>query len=211
MDKKNWEEWHEKYDDESSDLSERLKIVRNEIKKALPESIEAKFRILDICAGDGRDLIPVLKEYSHHELVEARLIEMNQVLGSKARATAQTVGLKNIEVVIGDAARTDSYLSIVPANLILLCGVFGNIWDEDVEKIITALPEFCKRGSKVIWTRNRREPDMTPRIRKLFSNNGFSEVKFVTPEGNTYAVGVSEYKQQPLPYKGDRSLFSFIR
>jgi hypothetical protein len=50
--------------------------------------------------------------------------------------------LSQIEVVTGDASLTDAYAGTVPADLVLVCGVFGNIPDDDVHCTIGALPQF---------------------------------------------------------------------
>ena len=77
----------------------------------------------------------------------------------------------------------------VPADLVLVCGVFGNISREDISRTIQALPGFCRMGSEVIWTRHRRPPDATPSIRAEFAAAGFTEVAFEAPDDYVLAVG----------------------
>jgi hypothetical protein len=67
----------------------------------------------------------------------------------------------------------------VPADLVLVCGVFGNISDDDVKTTVLALPTLCAHGGTVIWTRHRREPDLTGAIRTWFKEAGFVERAFV--------------------------------
>jgi len=45
--------------------------------------------------------------------------------------------------------------------------------DEDIERTATAAPALCADGATVIWTRHRRPPDLTPRIRAWFTDAGF--------------------------------------
>ena len=43
--------------------------------------------------------------------------------------TAWSAGDADVEVLVADAGRTDSYAGRVPAEVVLVCGVFGNISD----------------------------------------------------------------------------------
>ena len=47
----------------------------------------------------------------------------------RPRSAIASAGLTDVEVVTGDAASTSAYVGKVPADLVLLCGVFGNITD----------------------------------------------------------------------------------
>ena len=70
-----------------------------------------------------------------------------------------------------DAGRTDAYVDAVPAQIVLACGLFGNISEEDIQRTVLSLPMLCARGATVIWTRHRRPPDLTPVIRAWFSDS----------------------------------------
>jgi hypothetical protein len=91
-----------------------------------------------------------------------------------------------VEVREADAGRPASWCrpadDVVPADVLLLCGIFGNVSAADIERTVTAAPALCGPGATVIWTRHRREPDLTPRIRAWFTAAGFEEVAFGTPE-----------------------------
>jgi hypothetical protein len=54
-------------------------------------------------------------------------------------------GRENIEIVTADASITDAYAGAVPADLVPLCGVFGNINAEEIERTIEYLPRFASR------------------------------------------------------------------
>jgi hypothetical protein len=56
---KDWLAWHEDYDDPSSALSRRLVVVRRRLTEALDAPADRPRRLLSLCAGDGRDVIPV--------------------------------------------------------------------------------------------------------------------------------------------------------
>ena len=72
----------------------------------------------------------------------------------------------------------------------LLCGVFGNVSEADIERTIAALPALCARGARVIWTRSRRAPDLTPRVRGWFAAAGFAEEAFHAVDDALFSVGV---------------------
>ena len=116
-----------------------------------------------------------------------------------------------MHAVIGDAGRTATYAGWVPAKLVLVCGVFGNVSDPDVRKTIKALPTLCEDGATVIWTRHRRDPDLTPTIRAWFDAAGFQERTFDSPGLDRYAVGVHQLVEPPQPYDPDLALFTFTR
>jgi hypothetical protein len=77
--------------------------------------------------------------------VTARLVELNPGNTRLAREQARAAVPENIEVVAADAAITDAYAGAVPADVLVLCGVFGNITAEDITRTITHLPPLCAR------------------------------------------------------------------
>ena len=99
----------------------------------------------------------------------------------------------------------------MPADLVLLCGIFGNIADDDVHRTIAAAPQLCNRDALVIWTRHRRDPDLTPRVRAWFREHGFREEHFEAPEHAIYSVGVHRFVGRPRPLAAGQHLFTFIR
>jgi ribulose kinase len=75
--------------------------------------------------GQGHDLIGALAGHERRGDVTARLVELDEHNVLLARRAAQEAGLDGVQVVIGDASLTDSYVGAVPADLVLVCGVFG--------------------------------------------------------------------------------------
>jgi hypothetical protein len=143
--------------------------------------------------------------------VTAHLIELDPRNARIARAAATANGLTGIEVVRADAGEVDSYLGAVPADLVMFCGVFGNISDADIERTIRALPSLCTAGATVIWTRGRWAPEVVADIRGWFDQAGFSEHSFEAPEAQTWSVGVDILTAEPTtPVPGTR-LFTFTR
>ena len=207
--KRDWSVWHEQYEDESSSLRHRLSIVQREIRRALPRQLDRSFSIISLCAGQGKDVVPVLEKYEHVQWVRARLVEIDPTSIGKLRHNVAAAGLNHLEIMQADAACTDAYRGIVPADLVLLCGVFGNISDADVRNTIGTLSQLCRNGSTVIWTRSRRTPDLTPAIRRWFRESDFEEITFYAPDGELFTVGAHVFGGQPIPLQNVR-LFTFL-
>jgi len=92
-------------------------------------------------------------------------------------------------VVRSDAGCTDSYAGAVPADLVLLCGVFGNLSDEDVQATVGVARQLCTAGGTVAWTRGRfdRDPvEPTDEIRVWFDRAGFEEVSLDAPKDSRH-------------------------
>ena len=205
-----WAAWHDAYDDLDSSLSRRLQIVQDEIRRALPARAHQPFGVLSLCAGRGDDLIGALRDYPGAPMVRARLIERDARNVRALASAARDAGLE-LEVVSGDAADPHLYAGAAPADLVLLCGVLGNISDADVRATVSAMPQLCEAGGTVIWTRTRRPPDLTPRVRRWFAEAGFSELAFIAPEDELFSVGACRFLGQPQPLTSSRPLFRFIR
>jgi hypothetical protein len=133
-------------------------------------------------------------------------VELNPELAARAIAKAPP----GITVEVADAGSTDAYLGAVPADLVLACGVFGNIGDDDVRRTVQALPAFCASGAGVIWTRHRRPPDLTVDIRRWFADAGFEPVAFDGPPAFEWSVGVQRYLGDPVALNAGRRLFTFL-
>ena len=202
-----WGAWHDAYADPASPLSRRLRVVQDQIRRALPAQPRRPVRVLSMCAGRGADLIEVLSSYPCACQVQARLVEQDPRNVAAMSASARAAGL-DLEVVEGDAAEPRLYEGAVPADLVLLCGVLGNISDADARFTIASLPQLCRTGATVVWTRSRRPPDLTPQVRRWFTESGFEETAFVAPEDVLFSVGSCRFlgRSQPL---GARRFFAF--
>ncbi len=206
-----WLAWHEGYADPTTRNAQRLKVVQAHIRAVLDRVEAPTVRVVSFCSGSGADLLPVLAEHPARQRVRARLVESNPELAERARETARERGLDGVEVVTGDASTTDAFVGAVPADLVLVCGVFGNIPDADVERTVRALPQFCARGATVIWTRHREEPDLTPAIHEWLSQSGFARRAFDSSGVGGYAVGSHELVDEPTRLRPGVHLFTFTR
>ncbi|MEO9150884.1 MAG: class I SAM-dependent methyltransferase, partial [Lapillicoccus sp.] len=131
-----WVAWHAAYGDPESSLSRRLDVVQAEIGRWLDLTAPRRVGVVSVCAGDGRDLVGALAGRSDASRVRATLVELDPVLCRQARAAAAAAGLPGVEVRQADAGTPESYAGCPPADLLLVCGVFGNVSDTDVEGTI---------------------------------------------------------------------------
>jgi hypothetical protein len=164
-----------------------------------------------MCAGQGRDVIDVVASHQRQAQVSALLVELDPALVGFARARCAAAGVAGqVRIVEGDASLARWYEGEVPADLVLACGVFGNISAADITATVRALPGFCRPGAHVIWTRHRRPPDATPAIRADFAEAGFEEVAFEAPEGTVMTVGHHRLIGPTCPFDPERKLFDFV-
>jgi hypothetical protein len=226
-----WERWHGAYDDPASPLSERLRLVQKMVRGALDDVAPAggrgddaagsggrgagePIRIISLCAGQGRDVIDVLATHPRASEVEVLLVELDPALAEFARRRAAAAGLGNrVRVEQGDASLCHWYVGSVPADLVLVCGIFGNISRDDIAATIRALPAFCRPGGTVVWTRHRRPPDATPDIRTWFAEAGFTEIAFDAPDRFILGTGRHRLDGDPGvfgPFDPKRRLFDFV-
>lgn len=210
MAKPDWAAWHAVYDDQDSGLARRLAFVQRRIRQTLDGLPAGPVRALSMCAGQGRDLLGVLADHPRRADVTACLVELDERNTAAARRVADAAGLTGIDVVTGDAGDCAAYAGAVPADLVLVCGVFGNISDADIRHTVTALPRLCAAGATVIWTRHTFSPDLTPTIRHWLADNGFSEVAFDAEPDHHFSVGTHRLTGPALPFAPDLRLFDFV-
>ena len=210
VEKRDWFEWHQPLDDPKSPLSRRLAAVQHHLRVELDRCPTGPIRVVSICAGQGRDLLSVVADHPRREDVSARLVELDPRNVAFARAYVADQDLDSIEIVEVDAGLTDAYVGAVPAEIVLACGVFGNITADDISRTVQALPGMCVEGAAVIWTRNRIPPDLTPRIRTWFRQAGFAEQAFEVPEGTFFGVGVNRLTEEPPAFSPGHRLFTFV-
>lgn len=209
-DGRSWVEWHQEYDDPTSRLSQRLGYVQQRLREAIDSSPPGPIRVISVCAGQGRDVVGVLERHERAGEVHAVLVELDAHNADAARAGAAAAGLGGVAVLQADAALTAVYRDAVPADVLLLCGIFGNVSDEDIDYTVRNASRLCAPGATVLWTRGRWEPDLTPAIRRWFNASGFEELAFDSDGPNGFSVGTNRLVADPLPYDDSLRLFRFL-
>ena len=217
---RDWYEWHVPYDDPSSGLSRRLSWVRDQIRAALDEAPPGPVRLISLCAGQGRDVLGVLPDHPRRADVAARLVELDPRNTEVARRLAAKVGLPvgtgqgAVEIVTGDASLTSQYAELAPADVVLACGLFGNMTDANIERVTGYSTQLCKTGGTVIWTRGRRMAhvpgarDLVPQVCAWFEERGFERVWLSGPEYQ-HCCGAHRFTGTPAPLERDATMFTF--
>lgn len=204
-----WAAWHRDYADPTSPLSQRLSVVVSRARETLEALPAGPVRLISACAGQGDDVVAALADHPRSADVVGRLVEADPHNAAASRERLSSAGLLGVESVCGDASLTDAYTGIAPADLVLLCGIFGNVSDEDVRGTVVNSSMLCAPGAFVIWTRHRRAPDLTPSIRQWFAESGFDEVSFDSPGSGLWSVGTHRLGTPPLPLRLGIRLFTF--
>lgn len=205
-----WDNWHDSYDEPGSSLSLRLATVQDFLRDALDHQPPGPITIISLCAGQGRDVVGVLHDHPRADDVTATLVELDPDNVAFARRSA--ADLPQVTVVEGDAARTLTVREAAPANVLLLCGIFGNITAADIERTVRNASRLCAPDARVLWTRGVGEPDLTIDIRQWFHESGWELLGHtVGPRGERapFSVGYNHLVTDPLPFE-DLQLFSFL-
>lgn len=203
--------WHDEYDRAGSPLHLRLLVVQDLIASALDEIPPGRIRVISMCAGQGRDLIGVARRHRRGDDLTGLLVEADPRNVATARTAIARAGLDGLFVEQGDAGRSGIYAGAVPADLLVACGIFGNVTDEDVRRTIGFLPSLCAPGARVIWTRGPREGGIVRSIQGWFEAAGFRPYALVVPEGNLFGVGAARLTTPPPPFEAGAELFDFIQ
>ena len=204
--------WHHDYDDPLSSLSQRLRLVRQRLGERLDAAAVGPLRVISMCAGQGRDVIPVLARHPRRDDVTAALLEIDHENAAYARQLAERARLQRVAVVEVDASTSNPYQPYVPADILLACGIFGNISDSDLEGTVRHLSMLCQSGASVIWTRHWKQPDVITRIRAWFEESGFEDLGFDPLENEAkMGVGVCRLTAAPEPFVPGYRFFTFVR
>lgn len=215
-----WRRWHAYYDDPAASLARRLETVRELLTGVLRRRGRAGTVLVSMCAGDGRDVLPVLAD--GHRDVQALLVELDPGLAATARETARRLELPHVEARVADAGTLTTYADVAPADVLLACGVFGNITDDDLDRTVARLAHLLADDAAVLWTRGDREHSQDPSghpgdpselVRQAFARHGYREDAFVRPSDASFRVGLHRRtpRAQPADAADDPVLFAFTR
>ncbi|MBI4899958.1 MAG: class I SAM-dependent methyltransferase [Actinobacteria bacterium] len=203
--------WHDAYADPSSSLSARLRQVQAQISAWLDRT-PGKVRVLSSCAGQGHDILGVLERREDDRArVTGALVELDPTNAAVARDWVARLGVE-FQVVEADAGTTSTYAGLVPADLVLLSGIMGNISPADIERLVHTSRQLCSPGATVLWTRGAQDPDLGPDIRRWFAQTGFAEVacdEWI--EGTGMRVGVERLEADPERLVLGQPIFTFTR
>jgi hypothetical protein len=178
------------------------------IRDALDAAPPGEIRLLSLCAGDARDLTIAATGHPRAADLSGMLVELDPRLASDAAANITSLN-ERITVSNTDAGSTAAFRDAAPVDLLLLCGIFGNVPMDDIRNTIAVVPAMCRPGATVIWTRHRRAPDATPSIRQWFDEVGCVAVEFVSPGLGSFAIGRERTSDTPGAEPLPARLFTF--
>jgi hypothetical protein len=212
MTERDWYAWHDLYDHPDGGMARRLSWVQDRIRAALDEIPPGPVRVISLCAGQGRDLIGVLADHPRRGDVTARLVELDPRNAEVARRAAASAGLDGVQVVTADASLTSQYADIAPAELVIACGLFGNMTNAHIERAIGYCTQLCATGGTVVWTRGRwarGAPDLVPQVCAWFEERGFERV-WLSGSEFRQCCGAHRFTRAPSLLEADASMFSFV-
>ncbi|WP_152361226.1 class I SAM-dependent methyltransferase family protein [Microlunatus speluncae] len=200
-----WHQWHQGY--QGGGLAGRLPLVQDQLRQALTETRPGPIMIISVCAGQGHDVIGVFQDGPRQADVRARLVEWDHRNVAEAQRRVDAAGLGNIEVRQGDAGLTDAYVDAAPAQIVLLCGVFGSLTEPDINRTVGMLPQLCDENAQVIWTAHRSSPDLYRQASAAFDRHGLTR-RHTDPD-DRFGVTRHQLVTQPTPLQPGRRMFEF--
>lgn len=206
-----WQRWHAAYGDPAHPLLARRACVSAIVRDVMEAAPPGPIRCLSLCAGTAEDLAGAAAGHPRGADLTGLAVELDGDLAAQAAGhlAATAPGMR---VVCGDAARPSTWSDGTPAELLLLVGIFGNISDEDVRATVAAVPALAATGATVVWSRHRRDPDLTPTIRQWFTDAGCTETGFESPGPGEWSVGWSRVGGTATAVVAPAEpLFTFIR
>jgi hypothetical protein len=203
--------WHDAYGVPGSPLRRRLEVVIRSIGEVLDRAAPGPCRFVSLCAGQGDDVLTVAGTHPRGADLVGRLVELDPVNAATATRRAAELRRDDLEVVVADAGSTDACAGAVPADLVVACGIFGNISNDDIERTVGAFPSLCASGAWVLWTRHPREPGVLEAIERWFDESGFEREELVVDDEQHWTVGLHHLVADPAPFVPGRRLFTFIR
>lgn len=205
---RDWVAWHRVYDDPGSSMSGRLVAVVDETRRALADAPPGPIRVASLCAGDARDLSHAVADHPRSSDVDARVVELDTELAAGAQRRLADLDVR-ASVVTADAGLVDAVADVVPIDVLMLCGIFGNVCDEDVQATIEAVPMLTRSGGSIIWTRHRRAPDLIGSIRGWFDDAGCTTLSLRSAGPGGWAAGRERFDGERRPLDVERRLFRF--
>lgn len=204
-----WYQWHAQYDDLESRHTDRLEVVQELLSLALDEAPGGRLRAISICAGQARDLLPILINHPRGHDVSALLVELDPLNASFLHGAIGSTDLADVELLVADAGDTDVYREAVPADLVLMGGVFANVEAADARRTITVLPAMCRSGGTVVWSSYGPRLVDVDVIVAHFENHGFRREALRRSDDGAFVVAAHRYVGPACELPSGQRLFSF--
>ncbi len=189
-----WSDWPQRAYQQRR-YQQRLAAVQEHLADCLNAAPPGAVRILSICAGDGRDLLGVLETHERRNDVTAWLIEQSPQSVSAGAARARSLGLgSSVRFLHADATIYATYCGVAPADIVLLCGVWGHVPIHERANVIRALTCLCKPRGVVIWSRAiAKGLERLEQIQLLFGASPWERTALSFTPDKTWAVATHRY------------------
>jgi hypothetical protein len=132
-------------------------------------------------------VIGVVGSHPRRSDVTAWLVEQNPQSVAAGVCRLADAGLENsVAFLTGDATLYTTYEKIAPADIVLLCGVWGHVPADERTQLVRALACLCKPAGAVIWTRGVAKGMIRlQQIQVHFAGSSWEQVRVsLTPDKN---------------------------
>ena len=205
-----WSDWPQRAYQQRR-YQQRLAAVQQHLVECLDAAPAGEVRIVSVCAGDGRDLLGVLEMHERRNDVAAWLVEQSLPSVTAGAARADSLGLSGaMSFLHADATIYETYQGIAPADIVLLCGVWGHVPSHERTNVIRALACLCKPGGAVIWSRAvAKGMARLQQIQSLFATSSWEKVAVTITPDKSWAVATHRYSGPTVELPPDGQIFHF--
>ena len=207
-----WSDWPQEVYQQQS-YQQRLWIVQEHFAKCLDNVPCGPVRVLSLCAGDGRDVIGVLSSHPRRTDVTGWLVESSRQSIAIGACHAASAGLeRTVNFLCGDATLYATYKDIAPADIVLVCGVWGHVAADQRALLVAGIASLCKSDGVVIWTRGLG-PNMNrlQEIQSHFAGLDWDKVRVSNTPDQRWAVATYRYSGPTHQLLKSGRLFRFQR
>ena len=204
-----WYRWHQEYDDLSSARVDRLGATQQLLGQALDRAAPGVVRLVSSCAGQGRDVLPVLLDHPRGAHAQARLVELDPLNAGLLRSALGSTALAGVEVLEADAGSSSAYEGAVPADVVLLSGVLDRLGPDEGRRAVLGLPLLCAAGATVVWAVDDPTGAVAAAAQAWLAEAGFAELDL--RRGPSWAAGAALLEAAPRPWRAGERWFSALQ
>jgi hypothetical protein len=206
-----WSDWHDAYQDTSSELVGRMMGVRRHVAAIVAEAPAGPVTVLSICGGQGRELIGALEDHPRRGDVRGRLVELDSDNTAFASRWAVKAGVSGLEIITGDASLGASYEGLAPVDLVVISGVFGHLSTSDRLRLIDFTRQLCHTGTGMVWTSHRSNHGPAEWLRRAFVDRQFEELEHELVPGDdlSFTVTRGTYTGAQQHFEPHEKIFTF--
>jgi hypothetical protein len=192
---------------------QRLQAVQEHLRSTLNNLPAGPLSLISLCAGDGRDVIGVLRTHERRREVSAWLVELDRQSVAAGIEETSIANLHDaVQFINGDATDYATYQGIAPADVVLACGVWGHVPAQERASLVGALAGLCKPRGIVIWTRGVSAGiTRLNEIKMLFARTRWESVHTSITSDKKWAVATYRNCGPPIALPEAGRIFNFQR